>query len=55
MRFTNYLFRKANNNKRMDTIQEGSFSKWFYLPSEMGSTLKEKNLLPMGANSFLLA
>ena len=27
---------------------------WLYLPSEMGSTLKGKNLLPMGANSFLL-
>ena len=27
---------------------------FFYLPSEMGSTLKGKNLLPLGANSFLV-
>ena len=25
-----------------------------HIPSEKGSTLKGKNLLPMGANSFLL-
>ena len=29
-------------------------SKLFYLPSEKVSTLKGKNLLPLGANSFLL-
>ena len=29
-------------------------SKLFFSPSEKGSTLKGKNLLPMGANSFLL-
>ena len=29
-------------------------SKLFCLPSEKGSTLTGKNLLPMGANSFLL-
>ena len=27
---------------------------WFYLPAEKRSTLKRKNLLPVGANSFLL-
>ena len=26
----------------------------FFIPSEKGSTLKGKNLLPLGANSFLL-
>ena len=29
-------------------------SNYLYLPSEKESTLKEKNLLPVGANSFLL-
>ena len=28
--------------------------KLFYLPSEKGSAVKGKNLLPLGANSFLL-
>ena len=28
--------------------------KWILLPSEKGPTLKGKNLLPIGANSFLL-
>ena len=31
-----------------------SLSKWVDLPSEKGSTLKGKNLLRVGANSFLL-
>ena len=39
----------------MDTLsREKTLSKQFYLPSEKGSTLKGKNLLPLGANSFLL-
>ena len=29
-------------------------SNCFYCPSEKGSPLKGKNLLPMGANSFLI-
>ena len=39
----------------MDTLSEGTIlSKMFLSPSEKGSTLKEKNLLPLEANSFLL-
>ena len=39
----------------MDTLSwETTLSKFFWLPSEKGSTPKGKNLLPMGANSFLL-
>ena len=39
----------------MDTLSwETTLSKFFWLPSEKGSTLKGKSLLPMGANSFLL-
>ena len=34
--------------------EETTFVKFVYLPSENGSTLKGKNLLPRGANSFLL-
>ena len=33
---------------------EATLSKLFRLPSELGSILKGKNLLPSGANSFLL-
>ena len=38
-----------------DTLK-GEITKWkmFLLPSKKGSTLKGKNLLPAGANSFLL-
>ena len=35
-------------------LGETALSKSFCLPSEKGSTLKGKNLLPMGVNSFLL-
>ena len=39
----------------IDTLSgKTTLSRWFCLPSEKGSTLKGKNLLPMGANSFLL-
>ena len=31
-----------------------NLSELFQLPSEKGSTIKGKNLLPFGANSFLL-
>ena len=34
--------------------REAALSVLFCLPSEKGSSLKEKNLLPPGANSFLL-
>ena len=30
------------------------FQNWFSLPSKQGPSLKGKNLLPGGANSFLL-
>ena len=33
---------------------KATLSKIVFLPSEKGSTLKGKNLLPLGANSFLL-
>ena len=33
-------------------IQGKQLSKLFFLPSEKGCTLKGKNLLPEGANSF---
>ena len=32
---------------------EVTLSQMFWFPSEKGSTLKGKNLLPKGANSFL--
>ena len=35
-------------------IREATLSNCFCLPSEMGSTLKGKNLLPLGPDSFLL-
>ena len=42
-------------SRGMDTLSgEVTLSKVFCLPSEKGSTLKGKNLLPVGANSFLL-
>ena len=31
-----------------------NLSKWFYLPSEKGSTPNGKDFLPRGENSFLL-
>ena len=34
--------------------REETLTKLILLPSEKGSTLKGKNLLPKGANSFLL-
>ena len=40
--------------REMDTLLgEETQTKLFYFPSENGSTLKGKNLLPMGANAFL--
>ena len=36
------------------TSRETTMSKWLYFPTEKGSTLKGKNLLHMGAYSFLL-
>ena len=37
----------------MDTFsEEATLSKLFCLPSEKGSILTGKNLLPVGANSF---
>ena len=33
---------------------EATLSELLCFPSDKGSTLKEKNLLPVGANSFLL-
>ena len=40
---------------RTDTLKgEATLSKLLCLTSEKGSTLKGKNLLPQGANSFLL-
>ena len=33
---------------------ETTLTKYIFLPFEKGSSLKEKNLLPLGANSFLL-
>ena len=39
----------------MDTLSgEKTLSDLFYLPSEKGSTLKGKNFLPLGENSFFL-
>ena len=38
----------------MDTPSREGTVKLFCFPSEKGSTLKGKNLLPLGANSFLL-
>ena len=41
--------------RRIDTLsREITLSKLFWLLSEKGFTLKGKNLLPLGANSFLL-
>ena len=48
--------------KKLGTILRGTAthsgevtpSKLFYLPSEKESTVKGKNLIPVGANSFLL-
>ena len=34
--------------------REVTLLRLFFLPSGKGSTLKGKNLLPLGANSFLL-
>ena len=47
---------KGSTLKRKDTVSgETTLLKVFWLPSEKGSTLKGKNLLPVfGANSFLL-
>ena len=46
---------KNGPKQGMDTFsEEATPSKLFCIPSEKGSTLKGKNLLPMGANSFLL-
>ena len=40
---------------RVDMLSgETTLVSCFYFPSEKGSTIKGKNLLPMGANSFLL-
>ena len=36
------------------TVRGATLSKSFCFPSEKGSTLKGKNLLPLGANSLLL-
>ena len=36
------------------TFRGGNPVKLFCLPSEKGPSLKGKNLLPLGANSFLL-
>ena len=35
-------------------LKEATLSELFYIHLGEGSTLKEKNLLPLGANSFLL-
>ena len=41
--------------REIDTVsRELAVSKLFSLPSQKVSTLKGKNLLPMGANSFIL-
>ena len=41
--------------KGMDTLSgEATLGKLFCLPSEKGSILKGNNLLPLGANSFLI-
>ena len=45
----NFIVRKAVSFSVKVTV-----SKLFWLSSEKGSTLKEKNLLSLGANSFLL-
>ena len=43
------------SSKYITTLSgEAAVSKFFRLPSEKGSSLKGKNLLPQGANSFLL-
>ena len=40
--------------KGIDTFtRETTLAKLFLLPSEKGSSLKGKNLLPRGANSFI--
>ena len=36
------------------TLKGGNCQNWFYLSCEKGFSLKGKNLLPLGANSFLL-
>ena len=42
-------------HKTIDSLPwELTLSESFCLPSEKGSTIKGKNLLPMGADSFLL-
>ena len=38
----------------MDTLSGETMSKVFSSPSEKGSILQGKNLLPLGANSFLV-
>ena len=41
--------------KELETLsRETTWSELYRLPSEKGSTLKGKNFLPWGANSFLL-
>ena len=55
--FQNKLIKTVtpNNFKEIGTFsREATLSKLFCLLFEKGSTLKGKNLLPMGANSFLL-
>ena len=37
-----------------DTVRKGNFVTIIFLPSEIESNLKGKNLLPLGANSFFL-
>ena len=45
---------KFLHSRGIDTLsEEVTLSKLFFFPSGKGSTLKGKNLLPAGANSFL--
>ena len=50
-----YLSSVCGALRGMDTLsRDVTLSKLFYLPSENASTLNGKNLLHLGANSFLL-
>ena len=46
----------SNHLREMPTMsREATFTKLVYFLSDKGSTLKEKNLHPLGANYFLSA
>ena len=55
VQITGGVSKNVSKKLRIETVLlEITVSKVFCLPSEKGSTLKGKNLLPVGANSFYL-